>query len=198
MGGIGQRHPFRRRRATSAVAAVALAALVALGGAYPGSAPAPAAAATQSQPNVIVVVTDDMPMLFLSQATLPTTLGLLGAQGTTFQNSVVTTPLCCPSRAAFLSGQYGHNNGVLSNRPGYSDLLSKRSTLPMWLRRAGYATVHLGRYLNGYAQKGPNKVAPGWDEWYTALEPRNYYDYDLQANGKKVHHGKKPSGSRSG
>src|SRR5918996_5116447 len=109
MGGIGQRHPFRRRRATGAVAAVALAALVALGGAYAGSAPAPAAAATQSQPNVIVVVTDDMPMLFLSEATLPTTLGLLGAQGTTFANSVVTTPLCCPSRAAYLSGQYGHN-----------------------------------------------------------------------------------------
>jgi N-acetylglucosamine-6-sulfatase len=182
-----------RRRVTSALAAVALAAVVALGGAYAGSGPPPASAATQSQPNVIVVVTDDMPMLFLSEAALPTTLGLLGAQGTTFANSVVTTPLCCPSRAAYLSGQYGHNNGVLSNRPGYRDLLSKRSTLPMWLRRAGYATVHLGRYLNGFKQEGPNKIAPGWDEWYTALEPRNYYDYDLQVNGKKVHHGKKPS-----
>jgi N-acetylglucosamine-6-sulfatase len=182
-----------RRRVTGPVAAAVLAAGVALGGVYAGSATSPAAAAGQSQPNVIVVVTDDMPMLFLSGATLPTTLQLLGAEGTTFADSVVTTPLCCPSRASFLTGQYGHNNGVLSNRPGYRDLISKRSTLPMWLRRAGYATVHLGRYLNGYNQEGPKKVAPGWDEWYTALEPRNYYNYDLQVNGKTVHHGRKPS-----
>jgi N-acetylglucosamine-6-sulfatase len=141
-----------------------------------------------------VVVTDDMPLSFLSTATMPTTLELLGAQGTTFEDSVVTTPLCCPSRASFLTGQYGHNNGVLSNRPGYRDLISKRSTLPVWLRRAGYATAHVGRYLNGYKQLGPKKVAPGWDEWYTALEPRDYYGYDLQINGSRaVRHGNKPS-----
>jgi N-acetylglucosamine-6-sulfatase len=192
-GSIGQRHGHGSRRGASALAAATLAALAALAGAYAGMGPEPAAAANQSRPNIVVVVTDDMPLSFLSTATMPTTLELLGAQGTTFEDSVVTTPLCCPSRAAFLTGQYGHNNGVLANRPGYGDLVAKRSTLPMWLRRAGYATVHLGRFLNGFKQRGPNKIAPGWDGWYTALEPRNYYDYDLQVNGRTIHHGFKPS-----
>ena len=42
-----------------------------------------------------------------------------------------------PSRAAFITGEYGHNNGVLANVPGYPDLLEKENVLPAWLRRAG-------------------------------------------------------------
>ena len=42
------------------------------------------------------------------------TLSLLAAHGTTFRNSYVSYPLCCPSRATFLTGQYAHNHGVLT------------------------------------------------------------------------------------
>jgi len=39
-----------------------------------------------------------------------------------------------------LTGQYGHNNGVLWNDPDpYGDLRSKQNTLPVWLNRAGEA-----------------------------------------------------------
>jgi N-acetylglucosamine-6-sulfatase len=169
-----------------AVAALVLA--VAGGGAEDAAAKKPK---PQTRPNLILIVVDDMPMSFL-EPTLPNTIELLGNQGTTFSEYVVTTPLCCPSRATMLSGQYGHNNGVLANRPGYADLVDKQSTLPVWLRRSGYRTIHIGRYLNGYKQLGKHKPAPGWDEWYSALEPRNYYNYDLQQNGDSVHYGKKP------
>jgi N-acetylglucosamine-6-sulfatase len=150
---------------------------------------AEAADPPQARPNVIVVVTDDMPLSFLTPAAMPHTLDLLGAQGTTFTDAVVATPLCCPSRAAYLTGQYGHNNGVLSNRPGYADLQLKESVLPAWLRRAGYMTFHVGRYLNGYKQVSGARPAPGWKRWFTAIEPRNYYGYHLAIEKKTVREG---------
>jgi N-acetylglucosamine-6-sulfatase len=169
-------------------ALAALAMAVAGGGVdEAGAKPKP-----QPRPNLIVIVVDDMPMSFLQQSTLPNTIELLGNQGTTFSDFVVTTPLCCPSRATHITGQYGHNNGVLANRPGYANLVDKGNTLAAWLKRAGYYTAHVGRFLNGYKNVNRSKAAPGWDDWFTALEPRNFYNYDLQVNGETVHYGKKP------
>ena len=38
----------------------------------------------------------------------------------------------------------------------------------MWLQAAGYHTVHVGKYLNGYGGAAAGYVPPGWDEWYAA------------------------------
>ena len=63
----------------------------------------------QKRPNVIVIMTDDQnnTMQGLRQRRLAA-----GAQGTSFANSYASYPLCCPSRATFLTGQYAHNHGV--------------------------------------------------------------------------------------
>ena len=82
---------------------------------------------------------------------MPQTFDLIVDHGARFERAIVATPLCCPSRATFLSGQYGHNSGVLWNIPGYGSLREPDNTLPVWLSRAGYRTVHIGRYLNLYA-----------------------------------------------
>ena len=150
----------------------------------------PADAAPQQSPNIILIVTDDQTVAQLSEATMPNTLGLVGAQGTTFTNMIATTPLCCPSRASMITGQYGHNNGVLANAGGYKHLEGKRNVLPVWLRAAGYYTAHVGRWLQGY--KGA-KVAPGWDEWFTMVgEDRAYFKYVLSDDGEKLQFGKGP------
>ena len=55
----------------------------------------------------------------------------------------------------------------------------------MWLERAGYATAHVGKYLNGY--RGP--AAPeGWDQWHATLDPSTYRSYGFSAsrNGQVV------------
>jgi N-acetylglucosamine-6-sulfatase len=179
------------RGRTAAVCATALAALAGLAihtGAGSGSAVAGnAAASTQTRPNIVLVTTDDQTMGQLTQATMPRTLELLGRGGTTFTDAIATTPLCCPSRASMITGQYGHNNGILSNAGGYKHLIGKRNVLPMWLKRAGYRTAHVGRYLNTY--KG-NRAAPGWQRWFSMLEPRIYFDYDVQLrNGDEEHYG---------
>jgi N-acetylglucosamine-6-sulfatase len=171
------------------LALLALAALAALVTAYVAFAHETATAGTGAgkKPNIIVIETDDQTLESMRSETMPNVIKLLGGDGTTFTNAVVTTPLCCPSRATFLTGQYGHNSGVMSNRPGYAGLRNRGSVLPTWLRNEGYVTAHLGKWLHQYETtiKPKTRVAPGWDEWHTALEPRAFYNYALMVNGAK-------------
>jgi N-acetylglucosamine-6-sulfatase len=148
--------------------------------------------ASHVRPNVIVVMTDDQTVD--DMRAMAQTRALIGDQGTTFKNNFVNFPLCCPSRATLFTGQYAHNHGVVSGR-GFKDL-DGSSTLPVWLRDAGYRTAHVGKYLNGYGdtqQGGRLLVPPGWSEWYATLpDDQAVYDYDLNENGAVVHYGTAP------
>jgi arylsulfatase A-like enzyme len=124
-------------------------------GARVGVAAVPSAAA---RPNVVVVMADDLDSRsygrLLRLGLLPSVETALVERGVTFRNSFVTNPLCCPSRATFLTGQYSHNNRVLSNAPPNGGVLrlDDRSTLATWLRAAGYRTSMVGKYLNYYGR----------------------------------------------
>ena len=68
----------------------------------------PSSAAAESRaerPNVVVIMTDDQD--FRSMPVMPKTRRLIGREGVTFDRNFVNYPLCCPSRATFLTGQYG-------------------------------------------------------------------------------------------
>jgi arylsulfatase A-like enzyme len=140
-------------------------------------------------PNVVLIMTDDQPASTATPAAMPNLHRLLIGQGTSFSNYVVTTPLCCPSRATTITGQYGHNNGVLRN--DYADLIGKRNVLPAWLQRAGYNTAHVGKFLNGFGSflASQKEVAPGWDFWFTQFENKAYYDWKASKNGRSVSFG---------
>jgi N-acetylglucosamine-6-sulfatase len=173
------------RLSTAAVAAL-LAGLVCLA----SSADAAGASGGSGRPNIILVMTDDQALAQTRPEVMPQVSRLLGNHGTTFSNAFLTTPLCCPSRATLLTGQYGHNNGVLRNT--YTALNKKGNVLPVWLHRAGYVTAHIGKFLNRYHHFAKRATpAPGWDEWYTQLDTSQdtYYDWDLSVNGRRVHHG---------
>jgi N-acetylglucosamine-6-sulfatase len=170
---------------------VATGTILMLAGLYlaAGDSGQAASGRSSARPNIILIVTDDQPEAQLRPDVMPNVMDLLARQGTTFANAIVTTPLCCPSRASMLTGQYAHNHRVLSNR--YALLAGKGNTLPVWLDRAGYRTIHVGKYLNSYESfaRPISSPAPGWDDWYTALAPRRYWGYDLQLNGRTEHFG---------
>src|SRR5262249_41654499 len=119
--------------------------------------PAAARAATAaSKPNIIFILTDDMRVDDVQQ--MPYVRDKLAPAGLTFTNSFVTNPICCPSRASILRGQYVHNHGIWSNEPEfrgepsafaqfYADGLED-STVATWLHDAGYRTALIGKYLN--------------------------------------------------
>ena len=145
----------------------------------------------QKRPNVIVIDTDDMNAsdLFVMR----NTLNLLAAKGTSFHNSYVSYPLCCPSRATFLTGQYAHNHHVLTDQR-FGDLDSS-NTLAVWLKRAKYRTAMVGKYLNGYGITDPRLIPQGWTQWYalTGGTEQHRYGFKLNENGKVRHYGRKPS-----
>ena len=64
----------------------------------------------------------------------------------------------------------------------------------MWLRDAGYATAHIGKYLNGYGRQDPREVPPGWEEWHGSVDPTtyNFFDYCINENGRPVTYGRNP------
>ncbi len=156
-------------------------------GAGPTQAPA--------RPNVLVVMTDDQTVESLRVMT--NVRALLAGEGTTFANSFASFPLCCPSRSTFLTGQYAHNHTVMGNAmpTGGYEKLDHSNTMPVWLQRAGYRTVHIGKYLNGYGRRSATEIPPGWTEWYGSVDPSTYqfYNYTLNENGRTVRYGADPA-----
>jgi N-acetylglucosamine-6-sulfatase len=148
-------------------------------------APVPAWGAAVDKPNVVVIETDDQTVSDL--ASLPQTRRLIGGHGVYFRNSVVSESQCCPSRATFLTGKYSHNHRVLDTTPPWGGFQAFRATqtLPLWLQRAGYATVLVGKYFNGYGLSNPNYVPPGWTEWHGLWGPTiyRYFGFALNNNG---------------
>jgi N-acetylglucosamine-6-sulfatase len=120
-------------------------------------------------------------------AGMPNVQSLIAGQGTSFNRAYISFPLCCPSRATMLNGQYMHNHGVHGNFPPNGSWLKFRSressALPVRLHADGYHNVHIGKYMNGYGAFGTLDqvpVPPGWDEWYGKVaEDAIYFNYQL-------------------
>jgi N-acetylglucosamine-6-sulfatase len=136
--------------------------------------------AQTSPPNVVLIVMDDMradEMVYM-----PTLQSELIGKGRLFTNGFVSNSLCCPSRAAILSGRYSHTTKVWNNMSstggwtGFRD--DESATIATALNARGYHTGLVGKYFNGY-KKVTFKPA-GWDSW-TAFKSSTigYYNYTL-------------------
>lgn len=151
----------------------------------------------ETKKNVLVVMTDDLSKeLFddmLKNNLVPNINNHIIKRGVYFKNSFVTNPVCCPSRANYLTGQYSKNNGVLDVGTGYLYWMDKRSpayggednTIATWMHKKGYYTGHVGKYLNGYGMAtykllGTLKHVPkGYDAWYGLLDPTTYNTFNF-------------------
>ena len=163
--------------------------------------PAPSSAADSNRPNVIVVMADDMRVDDLRFA--PKIRELIGRRGLTFENSFSPFPLCCPARASLLTGQYAHNHGVFwHHRPYGYGAFDDSQTLATALKRAGYRTGFVGKYLNRYGQHRSkvsgepsySYVPRGWTDWRASFSNGtipgihggtvNYFDSPYNVNGR--------------
>jgi arylsulfatase A-like enzyme len=157
-------------------------------------------AVASPSPNIILILTDDMRADDLPS--MPQVQRWLVEQGLSFSRCFAPTPLCGPSRASILRGQYAHNHGVRVNSgddAGYAAFRNagdEQSTVATWLHDAGYQTGLFGKYLNGYPRfHEATYVPPGWDRWAAGTDHAAYgeYDYRLNEDGAIVAYGHAPT-----
>lgn len=140
------------------------------------------------RPNVVLILFDDLDVA-LTEA-LPGWRAI-EERGLRFSNAFVTSPLCCPSRASILTGQYAHTHGIHTNAGpmgGYHrgvDLRFERCTVAVWMQQAGYETIFLGKYLNGYGyDSDPRQIPAGWDRWQALWANTPFRDFVLNVDGR--------------
>ncbi len=127
-----------------------------------GDRVAGAQAVPPAKPNLLFVLTDDQRFDTLAQ--MPAVKANFDVE---FTSAIVSTPLCCPARATYLTGQYAHNLGVWSNAAYPQFRPREPDSLGPWLQAQGYYTGFMGKYLNGFT--GSHAAPPGWDEFYGML-----------------------------
>ena len=112
-------------------------------------------------------------------------------EGTLYSNHYCTVALCCPSRVNLWTGKAAHNTNVTdvwAPYGGYPKVVREGINddyLPHWLQAAGYRTMHVGKFLNGYGRDAPPTVPPGFDDWNGFVDPStySYYSYTVDENG---------------
>ena len=139
------------------------------------------------RPNIILINLDDADIdLFadeILEGYLPN-IRQLAMDGLRFTNCHVVTPLCGPSRTCLLRGQHAHRTGIKTNvasgpmNNGYTGAYQEfkqrgyeQEHLGVWMQRAGYRTMMIGKYLHG--RMNPIDV-PGWDDLHICFGG-NYY-----------------------
>lgn len=140
------------------------------------------------RPNIVFVLADDFEPTLLTA--MPETRAGIRDRGVRLENAVISTPMCCPSRATMLTGKYPHNHGVWYTRgirsgwPAFHARGLDEQTVATWMHDTGYRTFFAGKYLNGYDDT--RYVPSGWDSWYGYLGEYPGETYSLNENGEIV------------
>ncbi|MEM9418989.1 MAG: sulfatase [Planctomycetota bacterium] len=146
------------------------------------------AAAAKDQPNLIVIVADDLGWRDLgfmgSDYHRTPHLDRLAEEGLVFTQAYANAPMCAPTRAAILSGMYSPRTGVytvgggsgrgqsdgpdlsklaLTTPRNQSSLDADITTLPEALQQAGYTTGHVGKWHLGRTSGRTGPTSHGFD-----------------------------------
>ncbi|MCC7516698.1 MAG: sulfatase-like hydrolase/transferase [Pseudomonadales bacterium] len=137
------------------------------------------------QPNVLLIVADDLGVGDLQSFSAKTesdtpTIDALAAQGMRFSR-FYTDSTCSASRAALLTGQYPARLGF---HPVARGIASEIVTLPEWLRSAGYNTYLVGKWHSGELNPSALPTAQGFDTWLGFLN--QWFLQGPDADGRPV------------
>lgn len=178
----------RREFVGSAVAASALAS---------ASAKSAGARPPARQPNVLYIMADDLGWGDLSCYGRPDyrtpNLDRLAAEGTRFTHAYSASPVCTPTRCAFVTGRYPARTPVgleeplnwrkqLAERNQDIGLAPEHPTVASLLKSAGYRTALVGKWHLGYLPKY-SPLKSGFEEFFGIMSGGADYFTHKDANG---------------
>ena len=141
-----------------------------------------ALAAGRRPPNILYIMADDHAAhaisAYGSRINRTPHIDRIAAGGARFTNCFCTNSICTPSRAAILTGQYSHKNGVYT----LDDRLDPaRNHVGKELQKAGYQTAMIGKW---HLASDPT----GFDYWNILPGQGVYYDPVFIEGGRRTQH----------
>src|SRR6266478_3585326 len=150
-----------------------------------GAMAAPLLAKDEARPNFLFILIDDLRFNALGCVGHPfvktPNIDRIAREGATFTNAFVTTPLCSPSRASYLTGRWVRSHKVLGN----GDNAARSHELITWpslLHDAGYETGYAGKWHMGT----DDTPRPGFDRWVSFKGQGVYNDPPLNVDGERI------------
>ncbi|MBY0401895.1 sulfatase-like hydrolase/transferase [Myxococcota bacterium] len=157
-----------------------------------------AAEASARQPNVVVLLADDLGWAdvgFHGGEIETPSIDRIAKEGVVLDR-YYAAPICSPTRAALLTGRDPIELGIAYdqiNPWNVHGLAASETTLAELLKADGYQTAIVGKWHLGHTQEHQLPRAQGFDRFYGHLHTNtNYYKHtresghDLQENGKSV------------
>ena len=142
------------------------------------------------KPNVVFILADDMGYgdfgIFGDGSSKTPNLDRLVEEGTTLTQHYSASPVCAPSRAAFMTGRYPHRTGVIDTIEalGTDRLSLGETTIADVFRQKGYTTGLVGKWHLGAIDPGYHPNNRGFDEFIGFRGGwSDYYLWRIEHNG---------------